>query len=69
MTLRSSLFPVEALERRSLLSAATLTDGLLQVTGDQAVTNQITVGLSVDGNSVEVSMATNDMSRRPARSF
>jgi len=50
---------IQSLESRALLSAAVLSDNTLHVTGDNGVTNQISVSLSADGLSVNVSMATN----------
>jgi Ca2+-binding RTX toxin-like protein len=49
----------EMLESRTLLSSAALTDGTLLITGDNGVTNQISVALNADGLNLDVSMATN----------
>ncbi|HEV8604006.1 MAG TPA: calcium-binding protein [Tepidisphaeraceae bacterium] len=47
------------LESRTMLSSAAVTDGTLLISGDNGVTNQISVGLNADGINLDVSMATN----------
>src|SRR5687767_14004979 len=49
----------EMLESRTMLSAAALTDGTLLITGDNGVTNQISVALNADGINLDVSLASN----------
>ena len=60
MTARSSLFSIEALERRTLLSSAKLIGGVLEVTGNPGASNQISVYISGNGKNVEVSMSAID---------
>jgi Ca2+-binding RTX toxin-like protein len=47
----------EMLESRTMLSAAAVTDGTLLITGDNGVTNQISVALNADGLNLDVSTA------------
>ncbi|HEV8378257.1 MAG TPA: calcium-binding protein [Tepidisphaeraceae bacterium] len=49
----------EMLESRTMLSSAAVTDGTLLITGDNGVTNQISVALNADGVNLDVSTATN----------
>src|ERR1044071_8671778 len=58
MNLKNSA-EIQVLEPRALLSAAVLSDNTLHITGDNGVTNQISVSLSADGLTVNVSLATN----------
>ena len=59
--------PIEPLERRRLMSAATLAGGVLRVRGDAAA-SIISIANSADGNSIDVTVASNAV-QTLARSF